>query len=83
MLGAASVVQVNCKTIHHSIAGDGVMDSGHMELDVLVLMLVLIMAIHGGGGGVIGVGGGGNGETHISWCWQTNRFNNAFITLLP
>ena len=54
-----------------------------MELDVLVLMLVLIMAIHGGGGGVIGGGGGGNGETHISWCWQTNRFNNAFITLLP
>ena len=49
-----------------------------MELVVLVLMLVLIMAIHGGGGGVIG---GGNGETHISW--QTNRFNNAFITLLP
>ena len=51
-----------------------------MELVVLVLMVVLIMAIHGGGGGVIG---GGNGETHISWCWQTNRFNNAFITLLP
>ena len=81
MLGAASVVQVNCKTTHHSIAGDVVMDSGHtcMELDVLVLVLVLIMAIHGGGGG--GVIGGGNGETHISW--QTNRFNNAFITLLP
>ena len=49
-----------------------------MELVVLVLIMVLIMAIHGGGGGVIG---GSNGETHISW--QTNRFNNAFITLLP
>ena len=51
-----------------------------MELDVLVLMVVVV-AVHGGGGGVIGVGGGSNGETHISW--QTNRFNNAFITLLP
>ena len=29
VLGAASVVQVNCKTIHHSMAGDVVMDIGH------------------------------------------------------